>query len=751
MSDSVSAQQDRVHEILDYSSGGPGPHDEAANMLSELFGNDWWSILWNKNAMTGDPALLMPVLQWFNAIVMVAVGLILLYVVGHAMIGSAHEGTPLGRRLHSIWVPVRSVLAISLLAPIPWNQCLNFVQGVVLMFIGVSIQFANLATNEGLEFLAQNDGHVVVDAPAGIEEEGVRAARVILHNCGIQAHQAWFQDKDLIKPYEKTVKTPAQNSRIGSSALRAMKYALTPTAAEKFTDYKQTRKPTKINYRFLPPEPYSDDTMGGITIFCKDPNSSLCATKQDTLKGFIKDLRDIASRKIERIHGEDIGMPPPSYVNQLIDIYADTIAEKALERVDADNPAFQREMDELQENIKTRGFALLGAYSWTMSRFSQTIEDEIDTNLNAADYSSKVLMTQTVARFNQIQTNLHSLDSYIESYEYERELAERGFGDSTSDISMQNGEWDQPEETDGGKSAFDQIGSLVSKPFVSVTDEFIMAMSTGDPIASLSHVGRNLLNGCQVAIGGVLGVSAIPGFGKTAGMIGVGLLAPVFLLGITLAYYLPAVPFLIWAVALFSWVIMVLEALVAAPVWAAMHALPDGEGMAGDRAQAGYALFMQLLLRPVLMVIGFFFAMLLVRVVGYIGGMFTIFFHGIAAEESFVGPITAGAGIAIGSIMIVILVHKAFQLVFLLPERLNDWMGNQQSSMGEAGDMHESKQTIVGGVATHSSRSAGQVGNAAHLNSVAGKDGGGEAKQAMQKSQADDLQPGETGKGDNNY
>src|SRR6056297_620397 len=99
------AQNQKIEQLLD-AGATPGAGDKATDMLSEIFGNGWYEVLWSGENLEGGASLIMPILSWFNAVMIVAVALILFYVVGHAMVGSAHEGTPLGRRLHSIWVPV---------------------------------------------------------------------------------------------------------------------------------------------------------------------------------------------------------------------------------------------------------------------------------------------------------------------------------------------------------------------------------------------------------------------------------------------------------------------------------------------------------------------------------------------------------------------------------------------------------------------------------------------------------------------
>ncbi len=93
-----------------------------------------------------------------------------------------------------------------------------------------------------------------------------------------------------------------------------------------------------------------------------------------------------------------------------------------------------------------------------------------------------------------------------------------------------------------------------------------------------------------------------------------GALAPMFyfvmfvLLGIgfSLAIFLPAVPFLYWMMGVFNWLVSVLIGCAAGPMWAATHL--GAEEDKGSRSAYGYIFLIDMMLRPALMVLGFFFA-----------------------------------------------------------------------------------------------------------------------------------------------
>lgn len=84
------------------------------------------------------------------------------------------------------------------------------------------------------------------------------------------------------------------------------------------------------------------------------------------------------------------------------------------------------------------------------------------------------------------------------------------------------------------------------------------------------------------------------------------LLLLLFAVGFSLAVFLPAVPFLYWMVGVFNWFVSVMVGCAAGPMWSATHL--GAEEDKGSRSAYGYIFLIDMMLRPSLMVLGFFFA-----------------------------------------------------------------------------------------------------------------------------------------------
>ncbi len=151
-----------------------------------------------------------------------------------------------------------------------------------------------------------------------------------------------------------------------------------------------------------------------------------------------------------------------------------------------------------------------------------------------------------------------------------------------------------------------------------------------------------------------------------------------FLLGGALSTYLPMVPFIIWFGAAINWLVIVGEAIVAAPLWAFTHLGGDGDGM-GQRTAHGYIFLLNVMVRPFLMVIGFFLGG-----AGIIaGGTLLNQLFGIALANAQFDSVTGLFSIifylVIYASMCLNLVHTCFNLIFIVPDQVINWVGGHAS------------------------------------------------------------------------
>jgi conjugal transfer/type IV secretion protein DotA/TraY len=156
--------------------------------------------------------------------------------------------------------------------------------------------------------------------------------------------------------------------------------------------------------------------------------------------------------------------------------------------------------------------------------------------------------------------------------------------------------------------------------------------------------------------------------------------------GFFLAYFLPALPLIFWLSGVLGWLMVVVESLLAAPLWVAAHALADGEGLTSHASKRGYLLFLGVLLRPPLMVLGFLTAMALLNLLGRLGGQMITILGSEIFQHSFLGISGFLALAAILGILVVTSAYKLFGLTAHLPDRVGGWIGQESHHLGEPGD-----------------------------------------------------------------
>lgn len=669
---------------------GPEPGTgKATQLLNEIFGTNWHKVITGAD-LGSDASLIMSILSVFNIAITIAVAMFIIYLVVLAFVGSAHEGTPLGRRLHGIWTPIRGVLAVTLLAPIPWASNLSIIQGIMLSIFGFSIQFADMATEAGISYIQENQGQVVVSIPPGLTQEGEQMSEVILHNLMIQYHQSHIKDVEGVEHgTKKSLYEPKKSFK--EKALEAIRISFWEGTKEGTILGALNFKPSSISdpgynevkYNFIPPEPLSEDVMGTIKFKCESMSDYICQARQVEVERLIDNIDRAAEQQINMLSGDGMFRLSKETVRGFIDTYADNMYEHYIKAFQSSEEGMQREMDALLESVKSGGFMMLGSYIWSVTRLNATLQERITTPVDAVDYDSKALEQQVSFDFNQIDTSIYSSTSYLG----------RSLQTDNNNQSLETRSSSDKEGRQIGQKIIDNISNL----FSGSVEKYVTATLSTNPLISLSTFGHVLISISGTLLSALLVISVTPvGIAPSLAFM-LLVLPPIFIMGVMLAYYLPALPFLIWSIAVFGWLTMLLEALVAAPIWAAMHAHPDGEGLTSSRASAGYAIFAQVLLRPILMVIGFFFALLLIHTIPYFGEMFLAFFFGLTGDFNVVGPLTAIIGIFMGSVFILILVNKAFSLVYILPDSISKWMGSPGVGVGEQKDVEKSSRTVVAG------------------------------------------------------
>lgn len=661
----------------DLSAAFPSPADidfstdSAARMLQHLFDTNWWDIKPGSESSANSAAsVLFPILGDLNLMCLTAITLFFTYFIGIGFVGTAHDASPLGKKYHSWWPIARFSFSISALAPVAKGG-LSIFQVLILTACGWSLNFVNLAWDTALDYLGATGGQLVAQVPDSVYNETHQIAGGMLKSITLQQFYA--------KKWSKTVAAK--------------------TASVEWTHDDDSPMGTYTFY-FQPPNDtgISEKDMGGITFYC--PNSSdnavlaTCNARVRAASQLYEDLKPIAIGVVGTTAGErelDI-----SAYEKAIEAYNSTIATSLGSFITSQQSEFSSELDEFLKTAKSDGWLSAGSYFWTLSHLHAHAQSAVMTTSSYIEPQNIPLDIND--RFEGFQGLAERLDE-LRAQRYSRHLQATGVG-------AEQGDW----------------ASMVSSVFrpllhgaidlVAGAKNETLGLDSDDPVARIATAGHLMIGSIEagaVAICGgwllaqtgadsVAGKIAgwIPGAAAAkAGLVHLSEIAlvlfaicalPLLVVACTFAYYLPALPYVLWTCAIVGWLIVLIESMVAAPFWVAAHAMPEGEGIAGTSGRQGYMLLFGVLLRPVLMIVGFMCALVLIQFIGVFVSKTFMLAESSMNADSTLGLVGCGCMLTIYAGLITVLSHKIFGLITHLPDNCLNWVGQQLQNLNEAGD-----------------------------------------------------------------
>lgn len=276
-----------------------------------------------------------------------------------------------------------------------------------------------------------------------------------------------------------------------------------------------------------------------------------------------------------------------------------------------------------------------------------------------------------------------------------------------------------PQTAKGGASAGGEVGQFLGPVnyVSSVAGNWLTTLanaqqSNENPVVAIAGFGGSLANASYNALITMAGI----GFGITFGLglmpfdslgaAGVsittavmGFFTPIFVsllvAGLSMAFYIPMIPFIIFSFGVIGWFIAVVEAMLAAPMVALGIAHPEGSHSILGKAEPAVGLLVNVFLRPTFMIFGLLFGMM----ISYVGIWLLNQGFGIAFSGATQGITTNGIFEPIACVIIYVLiamqiVQKSFTLIYTIPDHVLKWIGiNVQGLGGEA----QAEQAIAQG------------------------------------------------------
>ncbi|WP_421955136.1 DotA/TraY family protein [Polaromonas sp.] len=705
------AQNNVVQPYLDFK-----PIEDLATRLMEGLLGATYSSPFTSGLTTNT--LFGAIFLVFNVIVF-AVGTVWAsYGVIAGIVQTAHEGVVLGKRMNAIWMPVRMVTGIGGLIPAFGGFSLSQVAMILATSWGIS--FANYAYDQALQAAATT---ATLVSPGFSRTDPNKDANAMAQALFKQrlCENAFALKKSAFEKNVPTVEIPkadeikqfdfSQVERNGTVVGRAVG-----------TDYDNT-KCFAIGLKrktYLGGLIDQEGRWGSSAVGFRSGAVDYAQINEESWNGYASNFPEFVAR-----------------IHAIADSFQSEVLQNTGKQVRVPN-----------EEIRATGVWFGGAAK-VKNLDHKTIKEDALKNMakfgwfgagsfysTHAEVNAAVMQAADATEFVIINPANRAQNPTSGDFEQIYRMAEESTGNAGKGMAQPGTSFCLVGQNATGNCSFGQkivevmldAGTAGAGGAADVVDPIIALknigdymMTLGEGILAASYFSGTVAQVAGMASGPAVAVATVvaPAVAITASLANdlvqaLAGLAPIvggllFAVGALCAIYIPMVPFINWVSGLVQYCCIVVESMAAAPLWALAHLQADGEGM-GQRTERGYLYLLNLLFRPILMVVAFFAASALVILLGSL--VMQMFIPAMAAAQ---GNSITGIFSAIGYVFLFfVLMNTVIQGLFHLITELADdalgWVGGiGRSNIGRDTESKVSQMFMMGG-RFGSGSAAGAVG-----------------------------------------
>lgn len=727
------------------------PTDKSVEYLRYIFGSVVDIIIGGTGPASPD-SVIGALSEILNTGMLVFTGLIVGYVFLTGVLNSAHEGNPLGKMYSTMWIPMRMVLALALVLPFAGGY--STMQIGVIWIAGHGIGLANASWDKALDYMSSTGTLYPPTISVKYENIGksILESRVCMHGINTADRHVNIEEN----PVELVNNN--QNSNLATSAQTTS----TPAAANHRVQQRYDSHYNLVsaagaytaawltNFSAGVPRSYGSNPCGSITLEFAEIDEGVAIEPAvitfqqkiiEATANLDEDLDPLARAIVSKAVDDAQPNPDETAFNSAIQTFKTEYEKAVNEAMSAIatiriNKWAGGNPDAAGTTVGSRdaGWITVGAWYWDFQRINAETQAMVNVKPELSGPTEDAQENDDYAMFES------ALNSYLAKM-----MVKDQYGNTVTALersSYAEDDWSLGYVLNGTKSIMD------------------LALTNPDPVSGMANIGHGIIAAVEIgylaslpvyiaantgkdvadATGGFTGGAAMAVLSTAHSIISEGrnllFLAGVLLLpiAIMLAFYLPATPMILWIMGVAGWFVLLIEAVIAAPIWAASHAMPEGNGFVGQRAMAGYMVMLSLFLRPTLMIFGFFASMVLMIVMGKVVALLFIPAMSSMNADHIAGVITLFAMLAIFTAVIIQIAHRAYGLIHEVPDKVLRYIGGGAENLGEASQEQQGRSIFVGGVAktvdsAHRQRQLGGGGQQP-------PGGGGDASGAPQKTTA---------------
>ncbi len=677
------------------SSGGmsqftPPPGDTSVDFLEEVFGSIVGTIHSGGNVEGGETEdVLGSMMSVFGGAVMFLGMIFIAYTTIKGTVDSAQDGEVLGRKMSDIWIPLRTAAGGALLLPLGHGYSL-----IQIMVLWLAIQGVGVGDAIWSQAVDQIGKDGMLSRPL-IPDSRPLAANILKFEVCTAAMNKQFEASGRSTRIQAVASTRkvVNAGEIDVDITDAIPVYGGINMVQKYN--KASYSVTDYKWKANDNSYINPDVCGALTWKqsweASEGNSNTKVIKEPILAAHAKAIQqmiqDIRPTAQQIVAGQK---PAPGVIDAAANTYENSLRAAAKTAV---MQTSDRAAADFLKAAKDGGWLFAGTWYNHIVKMNDTMQSTLN-GLPAADpiaivdkETKETLQTYADVMLTADEYAKHRVDSVRNTYYAETNVRE-------------------PRD---GEGAWEYVKKMMSAPFMGAINQMTQSIagsnlnhmsqmkSFGDVIVTIGEVMLASMAGvsgaanslaAKVTVGSVFDVGAVIQFASSLVTTFVLLL---FFFGVTLSTYVPMTPFITWTTSIVNWFVLVLESVIAAPLFAVAHIHPDGDDTVG-RAGQGYMMILSLVMRPALMLFGLVGGMLLTQpIVGYINAAFMSVVSGIQAD-SMTGIVSFIAYVAIYVVIMTTVVHIVFSLIHWVPDNILRWIGQ-----GATGGIADAERTGDGG------------------------------------------------------
>lgn len=695
------------------------------SILQATKDDDWSMKMWTSlfgefarnpfSTLGGPTTLLGGVFVIFNTCIFVAGFTWALYGVVSAVAGTANEGEALGKRMNTVWFPIRMIIGIAGMVPIFGGFTLT--QAIMMMLTTVGIGIGNTMWTGAVKNTSQMQGLMQNQSmsPAGASKMREAARSMFMSNVCVIAQGDHLES-------------------MGSLASRAeqMQVKSVSDGGTNSYHYGSLSDPTKCGFVTIEASVRSASNPMAFRSAAVD-YSAIESAANNAYVAMVGTLQmDIAAlattwyngRKAALANGGVVPPFPLAELEKAVDTFG-VNSNQAISNSAAvqDKAAIHKSAE---ENMLKVGWIGAGAWFSTFAEVNAGIADAakgptVKAKPTGGLFSSvSSLASESMDAAQNAYGVAHSAKGGSAAADPSKAILDSALRDSgcgtfgavgTTLAGTTTGECSVGQAIvsaairgtaigsggGGNSNALGANGTATSmfdqQGFV---NPIIMMKNMGDYVMTLSST---ILMGDFIMDGVLWAAKKIPVLGRVVEYVsgdgeedegkgsGTGetwaviktMAMVMIVVGAAMSIYIPLIPFITWMGAILAYAASMIEGLAGASLHAMAHLDGDGEGL-GQRTTHGYMFYINAIARPALMIIGFFAASALMIAIGTLQAHMFLPAMANAQGNSLTGLASIIMFLLVFFVINLTLITASFNLIYVITDQVIGFIGGQVDS-----------------------------------------------------------------------